>query len=198
MSDFFKGYSFKMRLGKNPSFPEDARLVIEEAAALRGWAIRSFAQVEFMLAFLVQKAAAKWPETYGEFAATIPFRPEGRPKRLRQLLAVEGPLRAHATEIEEIMSDLASFEEFRHLIVHGWSDVVRARNGLFLRWRLYKPKPGNAWAMTISTTRIETLREQRAQLVAFSSSAVSYFGSLSLHYGLEEPGPDAAFADADD
>ena len=198
MSDFFKSYSFKVKLSENPPFPEDARLVIEEAAALRGWAIQSFAQIEFMLAFLVQKAAAKWPDPYGEFAATMPYRPEGRPKRVRQLLAVEGPLKAHAAEIEKIMSDLASFEDFRHLIVHGWSDVVRARNGLFLRWRLYTPKPGKPWAMTISTSQIETLRAQKNEIVAFSSAAVNYFGALALRYGLEEPGPDAAFADTHD
>jgi hypothetical protein len=123
--------------------PDEVKAIVDEAAAIRGWAVQSFAQVEFALAYLVQKASEKWPDQYGPFGRTMPFKPERRPTRVRELLGVDGPLHVHAAEIGRIVEDLSSFEHFRHTIVHGWSDVLIAPNGVFLRFRLYKPYRGD-------------------------------------------------------
>jgi hypothetical protein len=109
------------------------------------------------------------------------------------MLAIEGPLRPHAEEIEEILDLLASFENYRHTIVHGWSDIVRAPNGLFLRYRRYQPTADMPWGIEITTTTIETVRENRDQLVAFASNAVNYFGKLFRRHGLEAGIDDDAF-----
>jgi hypothetical protein len=184
---FLKGYAFTMG---GSEFPADARAIVDEAAVIRGWCVQSFAQVEFMLAYFVHRAAKTFPE-YAHLG--LPYRPDTRPKRVRELLSLEGPLKAHSVKIEEILTLLMSFEPFRHTIVHGWSDVVSAPNGLFLRFRRYQPTSEKPWGIEITTTRIETLREQGRQLVEFAAVSVNYFGQLFSHYGLEDGGDDDAF-----
>jgi hypothetical protein len=47
----------------------------------------------------------------------------------------------------------------------------------------------------MTTTQIETLREQGAQLKAHANAAVNFFSRLFVTYGLEVPGPDSALVD---
>ncbi len=182
----FKGYSFEPAGHEIGGFPPEAIALLDEAVAIRGWCVQSFAQVEFLLAALVEGAGSKFPDTYGHLCESMPFAPSKRPARVRALLAVEGPLKRHAPELERLMEEMASFEDLRHQMVHGWSDVLKTPSRLMLRWRRYEPNPGDPWHRVEVATTIETLREQGKQSNAFASAAVNYLRQLFLHYELEE------------
>ena len=166
--------------------PPGAIALVDEAASIRGWCVQSFAQVEFLLAALVEEAGRKWPEAYGQFSESMPFAAGKRPGRVRALLAVEGPLKEHAAEIERLMVDFDSFESFRHLIVHGWTDILRTPSRLMIRWRRYSPTTADPWSRIEVATTIETLREQGQQAKHFSHAAVLYLRELFMHYNLED------------
>ena len=61
----FKGYSFEPAGQEIGGFPPEAIALVDEAVAIRGWCVQSFAQVEFLLAALVEGAGSKFPDTYG-------------------------------------------------------------------------------------------------------------------------------------
>ena len=181
----FKGYAFQAE-GAPPTMPPEAIALVDEAVLIRGWCVQSFAQIEFLLAALIEGAGRKWPEAYGHLSEKMPFAAGKRPGRVRALLALEGPLKVHASEIELLMVDFDSFEEFRHLIVHGWADVLKTPSRLMLRWRRYQPTAADPWNRVEMATTIETLREQGEQAKQFAHGAVLYLRDLFMHYNLED------------
>ncbi len=88
----------------------------KEAIYWRGLFINRYSGVEYAIAELVSRAFMH--EAYANLGHP-PFGPAKKLKRLRHLLAIEGPLAHYRDEIEQRLNEFSQYEEHRHFMAHA-------------------------------------------------------------------------------
>lgn len=150
----------------------------------RGFVINSFAQIECLLADLIDQCRG-----FGDYAALndkpIPFSAGNRVARVREL-ATSGPLAPHADRIEKLLTRFLEFEDLRHLFTHGFASFAHTPDGdagmYFIR---YVPPPkGGDVTMVRAFYRPSTMQAQRDSCLEFIEAAMDAFREIYGAIGL--------------
>ena len=166
----------------------DLIATINAMTADRGWIINSYAQIEFLLADLIEKTSGF--EEYAEWAnKPLPFGIGNRVKHVTTLCQ-SGRLAPHAEALARIIADLLSIEESRHLYIHGFASFMFTPKGdRAMHFRRYvPPEKGGTATLTSELKRGVDLAKEREQATAFAQYAVGIFREIYRDLGLE---PDA-------
>lgn len=120
---------------------DPSTLLINDAIYWRGLFIHRYAGIEYGLADLLVRATSVSP--YGTIGP-LPFHHNSRLKRIREIMAMDGPWDSWRARLDYFISEFETLEETRHFLVHG----ILGRNpnakdpeGLVVRMYDYKGKP---------------------------------------------------------
>jgi hypothetical protein len=165
----------------------EVRAIIDTMTQDRGFIINSFAQVECLLADLIDQCRSQ--EAYEDLSGKpIPFGADNRVARVREL-AKSGPLAPHAERLGALLDRFMEFENVRHLFTHGFASFAHTPDGdagmFFVR---YVPPPkGGEVTMVREFYRPQTMRAQRDSCVTFIEGAMQAFREV---YVAAELNPD--------
>jgi hypothetical protein len=159
--------------------------IIHQLTEDRGFIINSFAQLECLLADLIDQCReiAAYKELSGK---PFPFGVKNRVDRVREL-ARSGPLGAHADTIDRVLSRFMEFEDLRHLFVHGFATFAHTADGdagmSFVRF--VPPPKGGEVTMVREFYRSETMKAQLKSSLEFIGAAMATFREIYTEIGLD-------------
>ncbi len=109
--------------------------VADRVFLLRGKAIGAYAQVEYQLAEFCLRA---WQTSaYKNLVRAFPFKVSDRVQEMSRLLNSAGPLAQHRREIEPLLTQLATFENDRHLFAHAHLLLTNSNGVPGIHFRIY-------------------------------------------------------------
>jgi hypothetical protein len=162
----------------------EIKAVICEMTQDRGFIINSFAQIECLLADLIDQCRGL--SDYEELNhKPIPFGADKRVARVREL-AKSGPLATHSVCIERLLDRFMEFEDMRHLFTHGFASFEYTPTGdagmYFVRY--VPPLKGGEVTIIREFYRPKTLKAQRHSFVDYTEGAMLDFRGIYLAIGL--------------
>lgn len=160
--------------------------VIEEATHQRGWISNGYAQVEFLLGDLIMRCR-EFPQ-YAEQTQTFTHSAVKRVKKVRSMLAIDGPLTAHAEAIGEVLDAFEVNHDIRNLLAHGFCEFhFTPTDDAAMVFRIYErgdvQKGQEPDILVQRTFRLIDLQYHRAQLVAQSQRALEVFAKVHFDLG---------------
>jgi hypothetical protein len=162
----------------------EVRAVIGEMTQDRGFIINSFAQIECLLADLIDQCG---PLIHDETLKNkpIPFSANNRVARVREL-AHSGPLAPYADRLETLLSRFMEFEDMRHLFAHGFASFTHTPEGdcgMFFT-RYVPPPKGGEVTMVRHLYRPASMQAQRESCVEFTEAAMHDLRAIYRALGL--------------
>ena len=117
---------------------------VEQAHYLRGKFIHSYSQLEYLSLDIISKVR---PLTiYRNVNFNFPQSVQSRVKLLRQLVTLQGPLKAHQDLVEKLCQKLEDHLETRQFLSHGLLSAAKDRNDKFsIKIIRNNPKAENVW-----------------------------------------------------
>lgn len=162
---------------------DQIKQIINDMTMDRGFVINSFAQIECLLADLIDQC--RQFDAYTDLTKVIPFSANNRVATVRSLL-VAGPLEPFADQIVRLLTRFMEFEEIRHLFSHGFASVRHTPDGdcgMFFT-RYVPPKKGEDAMLIQEFYRPRTMAAQRESSAAFTQDAMAELRKIYLAVGL--------------
>lgn len=158
-------------------------LQIEEATRLRGWIANSYSQVEYLLGDLILRLRSE--TIYAEHTQTLPHDASNRVRKIKAILAIDGPLSAFKTELEEVLSEISRRHQVRNLLAHGFCSYHFTPDGdtgfEFQKWHRDK-SDGADDRRLIRTFRMLDLQREMETSVAAAQRALNLYWRLRDHF----------------
>jgi hypothetical protein len=149
------------------------KALIDESLYLRGRFVASYSQVEFLLADISVKLDQKFH-----------YQVKNRVKAARNI-GERPQFAAYKNELNAICDELATFEEMRHFLAHGFLTLhVDMQKQHQFQYRMYKHEDDTFVQMGGATT-IERLREAVKVITAFVERAMALFRKIYFEQNLE-------------
>lgn len=165
---------------------ESIKREIHDVIEARGWCIGGFAQVEFIMADFVLKAAQL--PGYEDVATPFPFVFDSRLKRLRTIAERDGVLQPYSEGILAVAEAIEGWAQERHFFTHGLMDVIvdAGTKSVAFRLKRFMPEKGGVPTLGQMDFTLAELRSAGEQLSALAQQALKMFDDLYSEHGLEE------------
>jgi hypothetical protein len=122
-------------INTEPMLSTELQTIADRVFLLRGKAIGAYAQIEFQLAEICLRA---WQTSaYKNLVGPFPFKVSDRVQEMSRLLNSTGPLAQHRREIEPLLTQLAAFENHRHLFAHAHLLLTNSNGVPGIHFRIY-------------------------------------------------------------
>ena len=159
-----------------------AILEIEEGQRLRGWITNSYAQIEFLLGDLILRCRVF--SEYADCTATLPHGAPDRVKRVRRILAVQGPISVFANDLNSIIDHFENGHDTRNLLAHGFCEyLVTPEGDSGLQFQKWHRSPVRQDARLIRCFRLADLQTEKESFSALASDAMHLFYRIHDHFG---------------
>ena len=123
---------------------------------------------------------------YNALPQTLPYRLETRIARVRQLVAMAGPLSKYKVDFEKIASEIRQFEKLRHFMAHGLLHVQTAEDGSHrLTYRMYRAVKGPSIEEGVMATNLVELEKAAMKIGLYAKRALTLFHDVYKAHNLE-------------
>lgn len=170
----------------------DIVAVIEEATHHRGWISNSYAQVEFLLGYLILRC-----REYSQYKAQTSTFTHSAPKRVakvRAMLRIDGPLTPHTLDLTEVVDAFDANHPVRNLLAHGFCEFNFTAAGdaglLFRKFERGDVERGEKADILVQRTfRLIDIRSHRERFEAQAQRALEVFAIVHFDLGWGEIDP---------
>ena len=162
---------------------ERARAIVEleEGQRLRGWIANSYAQIEFLLGDLILRC-----REFPEYANCPPALPHGAPdrvKRVRQIIALGGPLSLFANDLTGMIERFENGHETRNLLAHGFCEYLYTADGdTGLQFQKWHRMPDRQDARLIRCFRIADLQTEKESFSMLADEVLGLYWRMQDHF----------------
>ncbi|WP_313437252.1 hypothetical protein [Novosphingobium sp.] len=144
----------------------------------RGWISNSYAQIEYLLGDLIVHCR-EFP-VYNAQTGTVSHSAAKRVKKVRAILALDGPLSPFADKMTEVLDAFEGNDDVRNLLAHGFCSIHYTPTGdagfVFRKFdRAAAAEAEDDAAAIIRTFRLVDLQYHRAQMVEQAQNALAVF-----------------------
>jgi len=150
--------------------------IIEEATYLRGLVLRSYSQIEFVLADISVKLDLKFPYLLSKRIAAV--------RRIAERPGYE----SYRNELSKVCDELLEYDELRNFMAHAYMMVTfdKAGNHAF-EFRMYERKGEGGFQLQIVTTNLSRLKTAAAQVTTYVEHAINLFKKIYFEQRIEDP-----------
>ncbi|KMS59985.1 hypothetical protein V474_07785 [Novosphingobium barchaimii LL02] len=169
---------------------EQLKEFAEQGMSERGWIANSYAQIEYLLGDLIVHCR-EFP-LYITQTGTVSHSAAKRVKKVRDMLALDGPLSPYSEILTSVLDAFEGNHEVRNLLAHGFCVIHHTPTGdagfVFRKFdRDAATELGDDAAAVIRTFRLVDLQYHRAQMVDQAQQALAAF--VGMYNALGWAGP---------
>jgi len=150
------------------------KAIINDAIALRGSILTSYAQVEFLLADISVKLDLKFP-----------YLIKDRIKAVTKIAQRPG-YEVYKAELDKICDELLKYDEMRVFMAHGFVTLTTdKKDNHELEYRMYQRVGDGKFNLVLITTTIPRLEDAAMEITRYVSDAVQLFSRIYNEQKLE-------------
>lgn len=155
---------------------EIQKALVEESTYLRGLILRSYSQVEFLLADMSVKLDLKFP-----------YLIKKRINAARRIAERSG-FESYKDDLNQVCDDLLMHDEMRNMMAHGFLMLAMDKSGNHeFELRMYQRELGSDFKLIKKKTNITVLRIQAREITRYCAAAVKLFQRMYLEQRIEDP-----------
>lgn len=152
------------------------KALVEEATYLRGLIIRSYSQIEFLLADISVKLDLRFPYLISKRISAV-----------RQISERDG-YGAYKNDLNKVCDDLLYYDELRNFMAHGFMMLTTDKKDSHrFEFRMYQRKSKEEFELHQIHVTLPLLEKASQEITNYVADAVRLFARIYLEKRIEQP-----------